>query len=249
MKLFKEIYRYIDNKKFRVLLMALLICLPLIGSARPGDKPANRPDVDKRPYRLGFSVGMNMLDLLFTHNGFVTPEGGEWRAEVPSSDPGFCVSVMGEMRLSRYLSLRLSPGMYFGSKSIEMLEANSGGKKRQDEKNAYVTLPLDLKVAGDRMRNIRPYVTGGMMAAFDVTRHRRETLQFNSSDLYLTVGMGIDLYFPYFKLDPEIKFCFGMTDILRHKRPDLADDPLTYGMTQSLSKVKSNMVVLTFYFE
>lgn len=72
---------------------------------------------------------------------------------------------------------------------------------------------------------------------------------FNSTDAYLCVGMGVDFYLPFFKLNPEIKFCFGLTDILKHDRPDLTDDPDTFKMTQSLAKVKSNMVVISFYFE
>ena len=72
---------------------------------------------------------------------------------------------------------------------------------------------------------------------------------FSSTDFYLCVGMGVDLYLPFFKLNPEIKFCFGLTDILKHDRPDLTDDPATFKMTQSLEKVKSNMVVISFYFE
>ncbi len=59
---------------------------------------------------------------------------------------------------------------------------------------------------------------------------------FSSTDFYLCVGMGVDLYLPFFKLNPEIKFCFGLTDILKHDRPDLTDDPATFKMTQSLEK-------------
>lgn len=54
---------------------------------------------------------------------------------------------------------------------------------------------------------------------------------------------------PFFKLIPEVKFCFGLTDILRHKRPDLEDNPEMMKITQSLQKVKSNMVIINFYFE
>ena len=72
---------------------------------------------------------------------------------------------------------------------------------------------------------------------------------FNTTDFYLTVGLGCDFYLPFFKLNPEIKFCFGLTDLLRHDRPDLDQDPNTFKMTQSLAKVKSNMVVINFYFE
>ena len=117
----------------------------------------------------------------------------------------------------------------------------------QDVKSAYVVVPLDLKISGDRLANTRPYVTAGVMASFDVSKKRSDWLMFNSSDVYLTVGLGCDFYLPFFKLIPEIKFCFGLTDILKHDRPDLDLDPHTFKMTQSLSKV--NMVVINFYFE
>ena len=68
-------------------------------------------------------------------------------------------------------------------------------------------------------------------------------------DTMLTVGLGCDFYLPFFKLNPEIKFCFGLTDILKHDRPDLDENPIMQNFSRSLSKVKSNMVVLSFYFE
>lgn len=242
-----------DNDIFRGLIFLLLAVAVLFGpvtaSARPGDKPVNRPYADLKRWHLGFSVGAHFQDLSFTHNGYVTPDGQRWVAEVPSFSPGFCVNILGDLRLHKYVNLRFSPGMYFGSKGVTMIDYNSDLKRTQNVKSAYVTLPLDVKLSGERMRNVRPYFTAGAMATFDVSKKRSETLMFNSSDLYLTVGLGLDFYLPFFKLDPEIKFCFGLTDILRHDRPDLEDDPDTFKMTQSLKKVKSNMVVLTFYFE
>ena len=65
----------------------------------------------------------------------------------------------------------------------------------------------------------------------------------------LTVGMGCDFYMPFFKLCPEIKFCFGLKNLLEKNRPDLEDNPEMLRFTQSVNKIKSNMVVVTFYFE
>lgn len=228
-------------------MVAMLAAFP--ASARPGDKIENRPYADLKRWHLGFSVGAHVQDLSFTHNGYLSEDGQRWVAEVPGFSPGFCVNVLADLRLHRYFNLRLSPGMYFGSKTVKMADYNSDLRATQDVKSAYVTVPIDLKVSGDRMRNARPYVTLGGMATFDVSKKRSEALMFNTADAYLCVGMGVDLYLPFFKLNPEIKFCFGLTDILRHDRPDLIDDPQTFRMTQSLSKVKSNMVVLTFNFE
>ncbi len=230
-------------------LLTLLFASALPAAAKPGDKLLNRPYADLKRWHLGFSVGAHVQDLSFTHNGFVTPEGERWVAEIPNFAPGFCVNVLADLRLHKYFNLRFSPGMYFGSKDVVMRDYNSDLRRHQDVKSAYVVTPLDLKISGDRMHNCRPYATLGAMATFDVSKKRSEALMFNTTDAYLCVGLGVDFYLPYFKLNPEIKFCFGLTDILKHDRPDLTDDPETFKMTQSLSKVKSNMVVLSFYFE
>lgn len=228
---------------------AIVMVMPLSSMAKPGDKLQNRPYADLKRWHLGFSVGFQVQDLSFTHNGFVTPEGQQWVAEVPGFSPGFCANVLGDIRLHQYLNLRCSPGMYFGSKTVNMIDYGSDLKNTQDVKSAYVVVPVDLKFSGDRMRNVRPYLSVGTMFSLDVSKKRSETLMFKSTDAYLTVGLGTDFYLPFFKLIPEIKFCFGLTDILKHDRPDLVDDPETFKMTQSLSKVKSNMVVINFYFE
>lgn len=245
----------IKSLSLRCLLsaIALILCLAH-AEARPGEKLANRPYADLKRWHLGFSVGMHFQDLKFTHNGLTTPDGQNWFAEVPSYDPGFCVNVLADLRLHQYFNLRVSPGMYFGSKRVEMIDFNQTPgaisiHETQDVKSAYVVVPFDLKISGNRLANTRPYVTAGVMAAIDVSKKKSEFLMFNAADVFLTCGLGCDFYLPFFKLNPEIKFCFGLTDILKHKRPDLDDNPEMLKMTQSLAKVKQNMIVLTFYFE
>lgn len=245
-----------------IYILGILLSVNLVAEAAPRDKLLNRPYADMKRLHLGFSVGAHVQDLSFTHNGYLTPDGQKWVAEVPTFSPGFCVNVLGDLRLHKYFNLRLTPGMYFGSKTVEMIDYNADQSVQPSEeegflpshatqtiKSAYVVVPVDLKISGDRLRNTRPYVSAGMMAAFDVSKKRSEYLMFNPFDFYLTVGLGCDFYLPFFKFIPEIKFCFGLTDILKHNRPDLDQDPHTFKITQSLSKVKSNMVVINFYFE
>lgn len=239
--------------KFSVnkILWSILMLIGFSSAAygKPMDKLMNRPYADLKRWHLGFSVGFHVQDLNFTHNGFLTPEGEKWSMEVPNFSPGFCLNVLADLRLNQYLNLRFSPGIYFGSKGVVMQEYFTGTVMKQDVKSAYVVTPIDLKISGNRLHNVRPYVTTGLMGTFDVTKKRTEFLVFNTCDAYLTLGLGMDFYLPFFKFIPEIKFCFGLTDILKHNRPDLKDDPYTYKITQSLSKVKSNMVVVNFYFE
>lgn len=224
--------------------------MSLTAFAQDNDKVLNRIYADRKLLHFGFSVGTHTQDLQFTHNGYVSDNGETWFMEVPSFSPGFNVTMLADLRLATHFNLRLSPGMYFGNKVVKFHDTTNGGDlQSQNVKTANIVLPLDLKVSAERYRNTRPYVTCGVMATLDVSKKRSEMLKLKSSDVFLTVGFGCDFYLPFFKLNPEIKFCFGLTDALQHKRPDLSDEPETMKFTNSLKKVTQQMVVLSFYFE
>lgn len=230
-------------------LAALTPWAPGAHAERLNDKVLNRPYSDNRRWHLGFSVGLNTMDFSFHHNGFVTEQGQTWFMEQPSFSPGFCVNGLFSVRLNNYFSVRVTPGMYFGNRVVRFLDTTGGQEEKQDIKSAYLVLPVDLKFSSQRMHNIRPYMVAGVMPAFDVMKKKTDFLRTNSTDFMLSVGFGCDLYLPYFKLIPELKFCFGLSDALNHDRPDLVDDPLRAGVSSSVKKATTKMVVLSFYFE
>lgn len=230
-------------------LAGLIPWAPGAHAERLNDKVLNRPYSDNRRWHLGFSVGLNTMDFSFHHNGFVTEQGQTWFMEQPSFSPGFCVNGLFSVRLNNYFSVRVTPGMYFGNRVVRFLDTTGGQEEKQDIKSAYLVLPVDLKFSSQRMHNIRPYMVAGVMPAFDVMKKKTDFLRTNSTDFMLSVGFGCDLYLPYFKLIPELKFCFGLSDALNHDRPDLVDDPLRVGVSSSVKKATTKMVVLSFYFE
>lgn len=230
-------------------LAGLIPWAPGAHAERLNDKVLNRPYSDNRRWHLGFSVGLNTMDFSFHHNGFVTEQGQTWFMEQPSFSPGFCVNGLFSVRLNNYFSVRVTPGMYFGNRVVRFLDTTGGQAEKQDIKSAYLVLPVDLKFSSQRMHNIRPYMVAGVMPAFDVMKKKTDFLRTNSTDFMLSVGFGCDLYLPYFKLIPELKFCFGLSDALNHDRPDLVDDPLRAGVSSSVKKATTKMVVLSFYFE
>lgn len=237
-------------KPIRLIILIAVALTAAAASARDlNDKLMNRPYADSRRFHLGFSIGMHTEDLMLTHNGYITDDGRQWRIEQPGYQPGFCVTGLMSLRFSTYFSLRFTPGMYFGTRDLRFREVGTGETERQSVKSTFVVLPFDIKAAALRYRNARPYVVGGIMPAFDVSKRRRDYITLKNSDVYLTAGFGCDFYLPYFKFIPEVKFCFGLSDVLRHDRPDLEDDPASLRFTRSLKKATSKMIVLTFYFE
>lgn len=241
--------KYIRHIVLFIILVVFMAMGQDIYASDRNDKILNRPYTDLRRWHLGFSVGLHVQDLQFTHNGFVTENGETWFMEQPDFSPGFCVNGLLSIRLNDYFSVRITPGMYFGNRVVKMYDTTTGADEQQNIKSAHVVLPIDLKFASQRYRNVRPYLTAGIMPAFDVSKKRSDFLKLKTMDTYLSIGFGCDFYLPYFKLIPELKFCFGLSDVIQHDRPDLADDPGKMKYTQSLKKAVSRMVVLTFYFE
>lgn len=236
--------------RIKSVILLIFICSTLISNALDlSSGPPNRPYSDGRAWHLGFYVGANVQDLRFRHNGFVTETGESWFVEQPGYSPGFNVGGLVDFRFNDYFNVRFSPGLFFGSRDIRMCEADGGEMYKQNIKSALVVVPVDLKYSAVRYRNSRPYVTAGVMPGIDVAKRRTDYLKLNPFDLYLTAGFGCDFYLPFFKLNPEIKFCFGLTDVLTHSRPDLAEEPDRLKITQSLKRATSKMIVLSFYFE
>ena len=229
-----------------LLVLALLLCGPIEAQKR---KVQNRPYLDLRRLHYGFLFGMNIQDLELQNNGFIDPESGEqWYADVDNYNPGFSVGVLGELRLNSHLALRVSPTMHFGQKHVLFHEQLSGRDSTQNVKSSYISVPVDLKIAAPRYNNFRPYFIVGANPMIDLTTRKHRALRMKPIDCCLEVGMGCDIYLPYFKLNPELKFCFGLADILRKDRSDLIDGTLMK-FTNSLDKARSKMIVLTIYFE
>ena len=215
-------------------------------------KVQNRPYIDMRRWHYGFLFGIHMQDLEFVNNGYqhALETGGEesWFADIPAYSPGFSVGILGELYLTQHLSLRIIPTMHFGDKRVLFYEQYSGKEEEQTIKSTYLSTPINVKYSAQRFNNYRPYVVAGLAPMVDLTVKKQKALLTRRFDAALEVGMGCDLYLPFFKLIPELKFCFGLTDLLVKDRSDLIDKNLLK-FTQSLDGASSRMIVMTFYFE
>ena len=234
----------------RRLFFALVLLFTLFGRlAAQEPKLMYRPYLDQRRLHWGFMFGFQLQDMELHNNGFIDPETGEqWYADVDNYNPGFSVGVLGEMRLNKLLALRLTPTMHFGQRHILYHEQVSGQDTTQNLKSTYISLPIDVKFAAPRYNNFRPYFIAGMAPSIDLTSHKHWAIYTKPFDCFLEVGMGCDIYLPFFKLIPELKFSFGLLDILKKDRTDLIDGTLMK-YTNSVDKAHSKMITLTLSFE
>jgi hypothetical protein len=211
-------------------------------------KVQNRPYIDQRRWHYGFLVALSTQDYKLTNTGCTTADGEAWFADVPGYSAGFGVGVLGELYLQRFVSLRFIPSLSFGEKSVTWREQSSGETTVQNVKSTYLSAPVDVKLSAERFNNYRPYVVCGLAPALDLTTKKGRALRVKPFDCMVELGMGCDIYLPYFKLIPELKFGFGLLNIVSRNRSDLTDLSLTK-YRDAVSEAKSRTISLTFYFE
>ena len=229
----------------------IILLLALISSASYAQKEVvmNKPFIDNRLWHWGFYLGMNLMDMEVKNNGHIDPESGEqWFTDVSKYEPGFSVGVLGALRLNKYLELRMTPSMHFGQKFMKMHDNVSQRDTSQNMRTNYISVPISIKFGAPRYNNFRPYLTAGVAPTFCLNNYNQEAFKAKTFNCYLEIGMGCDIYLPYFKLIPELKFSFGLLDIISKKRDDLLDQSMMK-FTNSVGRSTSNMITLSLYFE
>jgi len=248
----------------RRFLLTIIIALTAVSSAlsQSDRRVQNKPYIDLRQLHFGILIGVNLQDLEFENVGpqHFVHEDGTVSEELIMCDAdkwsaGFTVGVSGEWRLHDNFSLRFTPQMHFGAKHLTFLntkmkdEFGEPYKMTQDMKSTYLSMPIDLKFAAPRWNNHRPYIMAGINPVINLTGSESDILRLKRYNTMLEIGLGCDFYLPFFKLIPELKFCFGLGDVLDHSHVDEMRDDNLKMYAKSVKSAQSKMIVLTFYFE
>lgn len=229
--------------------ISLLLAIVTTSLAQQNQKVQNKPYIDLRPFHYGFSFGLHQQSIIMPNSGYIDPETGQqWWVTNDNFSPGFTVGLIGEWRINSYLAMRVLPTMHFASNHLVFREQTTGLTEFQDMKSTYISVPLDFKLAAPRHNNYRPYVLAGMNASYNLTTKDQANIATKPLSLGLEVGLGCDYYLPFFKFCPELKFCFGFTDVLKTNRSNLNDKSKEH-FTKAVKSAKTAMVVLTFHFE
>ena len=246
----------------RCLIILLASCLAVVQMAAQDRKVQNKPYIDLRPMHFGIHVGLNMQDIELQNVGpqTVTLEDGTVMEQTIVTDAdkwnaGFSVGVLADLRLSNHLNLRVTPTMHFGAKHLtfhNLSDLDQEGfphEETQDLKNTYISFPIDLKFSAQRWNNYRPYVIAGVNPMINLTGKDQDYIRLKKMDTFLEIGLGCDLYLPFFKLIPELKFCYSLTDALDHNHANELMDVNKRIYANAVNKGQSKMIVLTLYFE
>lgn len=172
------------------------------------------------------------------------------RGDVASLIPGFTVGIVTNLRLTESLDLRFLPGMSFGERqltyNIPIQDVNDPNTEFYSIKSTFLDFPMLIKYKSRRMNNQRPYLIGGVAYRIDISKTGQDDLvRLKPFSTSLEAGMGWDMYLQFFRLSTELKFSFGLTNILDTGPKNTQMQ--VYSST--FSKLTSNMFILSFHFE
>jgi hypothetical protein len=148
-------------------------------------------------------------------------------------------------RLTDFIDLRFVPGGSFYSRSVEFRSQSYEERIVNQELSAIaIDFPLLFKFKSERRGNIRMYFVGGAKAGIDFGNKKKGNasteLEVENKDVAIEYGVGAELFYPYFKFAPELRFSNGIIN-----RYAAGVNPYSR-TTQGL---RSNTITLYFHFE
>lgn len=249
-------------KTVRNIACAIVMLFAVLAAYGQERKEQNKPYIDLRPLHFGILVGLHLQDVEFENVGpqTIVAEDGTQSVQTILCDaerwnPSFSVGVLAEARINKFFSLRVTPTMHFGAKHLRfrnLSKQDENGKlleTTQDMKNTYISFPVDIKYSALRFNNYRPYIIAGINPMINLSGKDQDYVKLKRFDTMIELGLGCDFYLPFFKLNPELKFCYSLTNSLDKGHVDDIRDANLRAYTSSVSSAQTKMIVLTFYFE
>jgi hypothetical protein len=234
-------------KKLVLLLAIGLFAQSIQAQLFSRERLANLETFDNRFLTWGYFLGFNNYNFKIEYNN----ELGRGDTDVivePST--GFNVGLIGDMRVNRYVNIRVEPGLYFTQRNLIFPGFTEDRDRIREVKSTYIHIPLLLKFSTKRLNNWKPFVVAGLSTSLNLSSNENNPEDNNEGRFRMTrftnyyeVGFGIDFYLFFFKFSPSIRGVFATSDELV---PD--DNPLS-PWTSNLGSLNSRGVFINFTFQ
>ena len=234
-----------------ILLSAALTIVGIIecSSQRRGifheDATENLLDYDDQWIQYGFLMSLHNSRYRIEYDDiFTTPQMDSLHSIVPGHLSGFKLGFVINIFLFQYLDLRLLPTVGFYEFDLTYRRTNNV-PLRELKDATMMELPLLLKYKSVRRGNLAMYLVGGINPAFEAAGKgdravKRDKLELKNFNLAFDVGAGLDIYYPLFKFSPEVRYSFGLTNLLNDDRNDF---------TVNLSRLVTHNIAFFITFE
>ncbi|HEY9006364.1 MAG TPA: porin family protein [Ohtaekwangia sp.] len=204
----------------------------------------NNPNYDDKKLTYGFLIGLHTSTYQLKYSdAFVTNKFDTVHSVVPSWSAGFSLGFIVNYRLDDQVDVRITPKVGFYEHRISYIYTDDTPRDDQLIESTMVELPILLKYKSERRGNVRMYMIGGIVPAFEASGKKKteeRVLEISNTNLSIDAGFGFDLYYPLFKFSPEIRFSRGLVNML-------GSSTGKYG--EPLKRINTNTITLYFLFQ
>ena len=202
----------------------------------------NLSNHDEKTMHYGFYLAVNASRFNLEHSSYYVERLRDSMLVNPKFYPGFSIGFILNRRITDFIDLRFLPGVSFYSRGVEY--KTSTQTVTQEMGATAIEFPLLFKFKSLRRGNVRMYFVGGAKAGVDIGNKKKANasteLEVNSQDFAIEYGVGLDMFYPFFKFAPELRFSNGLTN-----RYASGVNPYS----RSVQAVRSNTVTLYLNFE
>jgi len=214
------------------------------------DANQGRGTTDNNLLRWGYFLGINNYDFNFDYNE-------DLRDIYVKRSPGFSVGLIGNLRINKFIDLRLEPGLlittrelYYSQTYFQGFPDLNNSDLKREVKSTYIHIPLLVKFSTKRINNFKPFIVGGFSTALNLSSNEtnpndNSNGQFRTkkSMLFYELGFGVDLYLYNFKFTPSIRGLFAINDEL------IRDEDPNSPWTSNITSMKTRGVFINFTFQ
>jgi hypothetical protein len=233
--------------KFNIHWYKVILFILLFGSSFSGftqnTQKINLPVYDDNNVHYGFLLGGHSSRYRIHYNdAFVSQAFDSLHSIVPGNLGGFKLGFVVNFFLWQYLDFRILPTVGFYQNDLTY-RFTDGTTIRELRDPTFVEIPLLFKYKSVRRGNSRMYLLGGISPSIRAAgkgEDDEEKLLIKSTNISFEIGVGFDLYQELFKFSPELRYSYGLQNVLMDKKNSFS---------AGLRKITSHNLTLYITFE
>lgn len=233
---------YIHSKKISIFFILFLTAYAL--SAQLGGRDNhNFRDFNRKSYYFGINIGFNNSGYKLQQSRFFI-NNDSIRVTEGQSEIGVNMHMITNLKMGEYFDFRFLPGFSFAQRGFEFTSVSDSRVLERKIESVFFELPFHLRFKSDPYKDKRMFVVAGLKYSYDVqtnSKSRKSLIKIAPHDFQYEVGVGMQIFYPYFIFSPEIKFSRGIGNILIYDRAQ--------NEARILENVVSQIFTLSFNFE
>jgi len=233
------------HRHLRIFLASMFLLLAANAPSQAQMKVQNMAEHDQKQYYFGLTFGFNSSTFRIRYTDAFA-QTDTFRTVQPKWGPGFSLGLMGNLRLTKWVDLRIVPSLQFAERGLDFNTPQRDSLEQRKVESIYFTFPVQLKFKSDRIRNFRFYALAGGKVDYDLASNARsrktnEFLKVKPFDAGYEIGVGFEFYYPNFIFSPELKLSQGLVDQIYRDR--------NLPLTNAIETITTRTIVLSIHLE